>query len=174
MSKATHNLTLLATLAAALLTCGTATAGTGPRCDTVHFVGATQQFAPDTPFVGGLTMTNLQTGESSDADVVTMLLGAVSSDGSRVITSHEITTEGDSDADPGVSLVTFDDAQLIPQGDGVFTLISHMEVKSGKGAYSCGELVISAPSTLAFDAQGLGSAEYSGFGRLCHCKPSDN
>ena len=170
MSKATHHLTFLATTMAALLTCVAANADGVPRCDTVHFVGATQQYAPDTPFVGGLTMTNLQTGESSDADVVTMLLGAVSSDGSQVVTSHEISAEGS----PGIGLVTFDDAQLIPRADGAFTLISHMEVKSGKGAYNCGELVIGAPSTLSFDAQGLGSAEYSGFGRLCHCKPSDN
>lgn len=170
MSKPTHNLTPLAMATALLLTCSAASANAAPRCDTIHFAGATQQYAPDTPFVGGLTMTNLQTGESSDAEVVTMLLGAVSSDGSRVVTSHEITAEGS----PGVGLVTFDDAELIPQGAGVFTLISHMEVKSGKGVYNCGELVISAPSTLSFDAQGLGSAEYSGFGRLCHCKPADN
>jgi len=170
MISRTHYLATLATATAALLASGSALAVGAPRCDTVHFAGATQQYAPDTPFVGELTMTNLLTGESSDASVVTMLLGSVSMDGSRVVTSHEISSEGD----PGISLVTFDDAQLIPQGDGIFTLISHMEVKTGKGEFNCGELVISAPSTLSFDAQGLGSADYSGFGRLCRCKPSDN
>ncbi len=29
-------------------------------------------------------------------------------------------------------------------------------------------------STVTFGAEGLGAAEYSGFGRLCRCKPSDN
>jgi hypothetical protein len=170
MHKATHNLVTLAAAVTALLASAAANAGAYPRCDTILFAGATEQQAPNTPFVGGLTMTNLRTGESSDAEVVTMLLGAVSEDGSRVVTSHEIRADGE----PGIGLVTFDDAQLIDQGGGVFTLISHMKVKSGNGAYNCGELVIGAPSTVSFDGQGLGSAEYSGFGRLCRCKPGDN
>jgi hypothetical protein len=49
-----------------------------------------------------------------------------------------------------------------------------MRVKTGNGAFNCGELVIGGQSTVAFDELGVGSAEYSGFGRVCRCKPSDN
>ena len=170
MSKTSLQRATLVAAATTLLAAATADAASAPYCDTVQFAGSTQQFAPDTPFVGEMTMTDLLTGESRSASVVTMLLGSVSADGSRVVTSHEISGEGE----PGVGLVTFDDAQLIPLGPGVFTLISHMKVKSGKGAYNCGELVIGAGSTLSFDLEGLGTADYSGFGRLCRCKPSDN
>ena len=152
-----------------------------PQCDTFHFAGATQQSAPNTPFVGEITTTNLETGEVDTASVVTMLLGYVSMDGGRVVTSHEIRSDSDPGFSPGYSFVTFDDAQLIPQGPGVFTLISHLEIKSGKGNYNCGELVIGSDpfnpqnnSTLAFDLQGVGTANYSGFSRLCRCSPSDN
>lgn len=60
-------------------------------------------------------------------------------------------------------------------------MISHMVIKTGKGLYNCGELLIGADpfapennATVSFDAQGVGSAEYAGFGRLCRCKPADN
>jgi hypothetical protein len=152
-------------------------ADSSPRCDTVYFTGATQQSAPNTPFIGELTMTNLLSGQSESADVVTMLLGNVSTDGGQAVTSHEI----NGGEEPGVHVVTFDEAQLIPQGDGVFTLISHMRIEAGKGRYNCGELVIGADpfapannATVTFDQQGIGTAEYAGFGRLCRCKPADN
>lgn len=166
-------ITTLASLGAATL----AQAASAPQCDTVHFAGSTQQLAPNTPFVGEMSVTNLQTGVTDTAEVVTMLLGYTSADGSRALTSHEVSGA------PGsrFGFVTFDDAQLFPQGDGVFTLISHMVIESGKGLYNCGELLIGADplapensSTLTFDAEGLGAAEYAGFGRLCRCKPSDN
>lgn len=167
----------IAAAVSTLFTTGTVTADLTPKCDTFYFEGSTQQSAPNTPFVGEITTTNLQTGEVDTASVVTMLLGYVSPDGGRVVTSHEIS----GGSDPGYGFVTFDDAQLIPQEPGVFTLISHLEIKSGKGEYNCGELVIGsdpfAPennSTLSFDLQGLGTADYSGFSRLCRCKPSDN
>lgn len=142
------------------------------RCDTVQFSGATQQPAPAMPFVGDMTVIDLLSGEVLTAEVVTMLLGATSADGSRVVTSHEIQGGGD----PAFGFVTFDDAQLLPTGvPGTFALISHMRIKAGQGAYNCGELVIDGQSsTVSFDAQGVGSAEYSGFGRLCRCRPGDN
>lgn len=166
-------ITTLASLGAIPL----AQAGSAPQCDTVHFAGSTQQLAPNTPFVGEMSVTNLQTGVTESAEVVTMLLGYTSADGSRALTSHEISGA------PGspFGFVTFDQAQLTPQGDGVFSLISHMVIKTGKGLYNCGELLIGADpfapennSTVSFDAQGVGSAEYAGFGRLCRCKPADN
>ena len=180
--KLTHRpLVALTTLVSALLTAGAASADPAPRCDTFHFAGTTQQSAPNTPFVGDITTTNLATGEVDTASVVTMLLGYVSTDGGQVVTSHEISSVGDPGYSPGYSFVTFDDAQLIPQGPGVFTLISHLEVKSGKGEYNCGELVIGSDpfnpennSTLVFDQQGVGTANYSGFSRLCRCNPADN
>lgn len=177
MKKITFIPGILAFVAVPIVVLSPAHADTAPRCDTVHFTGSTQQSAPNTPFVGDLTMTNLQTGQTASANVVTMLLGYTSGDGSRVVTSHAINGGGAS----GVNIVTFDEAQLIPQGPGVFTLISHMKVETGQGRYNCGELVIGpdpfAPEnnpTISFDLQGLGTAEYSGFGRLCRCRPSDN
>jgi len=180
--KLTHQPFLALTAAvSALFTTGSVVADFAPQCDTFHFTGSTHQSAPNTPFVGDITTTNLETGEVDTASVVTMLLGYVSTDGGRVVTSHEITSDSVPGYSPGYSFVTFDDAQLVPQGPGAFTLISHLEIKSGQGAYNCGELVIGNDpfepqnnSTLTFDLQGVGTANYSGFSRLCRCKPSDN
>ena len=149
-----------------------ATALAGTQCDTFYFAGQTQQFGQNQPFVGGMTLTNLQTGQSQDAEVVTMLLGYTSSDMSRAVTSHEIRAEGS----PGIDIVTFDDARLEPTAQpGTLQLLSHIEVKTGSGAYNCGEMGTDfSTSTLEFDAQGLGTATYSGFARLCRCRPSDN
>ena len=73
-------------------------------------------------------------------------------------------------------LACSDDARLIPTATpGSFFLSSHMKVKKGHSGFNCGEMVIDGQSsTLNFDAQGVGSAEYQGFGRLCRCRPSDN
>ena len=148
------------------------TAWAGTQCDTFFFAGETQQPGHDQPFVGGMTLTNLQTGSSYDAEVVTMLLGYTSSDMSGAVTSHEIRAAGS----PGIDLVTFDQARLEPTGEpGVLKLVSHLVVKTGSGAYNCGEMGTDfANSTLEFDAQGLGTATYSGLARLCRCRPSDN
>lgn len=127
--KASRKFCVVTTLIASQLAAPPLHADSAPRCDTVHFFGATQQAAANTPFIGELTMTNLQAGETEFADVVNMLLGYVSADGGRVVTPHEI----DGGAESGVSIVTFDDAQLIPQGGGAFTLISHLEIEAGVG-----------------------------------------
>jgi hypothetical protein len=153
-------------LGAAWLPCSAATAG---NCATFHFTGATAQPAHNMPFIGEMTLVDLQTGAVDTAEVATMLLGAVSPDGSRVVTSHEV-------RGGGYAFVTFDDAQLLPTATpGSFALLSHMKIKTGQGAYSCGELVTDGQaSTVSFDGDGLGSADYSGFARLCRCKPADN
>lgn len=142
------------------------------RCATVQFSGSTQQPAANLPFIGSMEVVDLESGDMSSASVVTMLLGAVSADGLEIVTSHEI--EGD--GAPGFEFVTFDDARLVPTATpGTFSLISHMEIRKGMGAYNCGELVIDGQqSTVSFDTTGLGSASYAGFGRLCRCKPADN
>lgn len=172
---------LIATALVALGCSGAALADGLPSCDTFHFVGSTDQLpelgGAEGPLAGEMTITHLPSGDVQTAGVVTMLLGTVSPD-LHVVTSHEIVADGE----PGIGLVTFDEAQLIPQGPGQFTLVSHMKVKSGKGAYTCGEMVIGLPgpdepqnaSTLSYDQDGLAHAQYSGFGRLCRCKPADN
>lgn len=177
MKHSNFRISVLALAASSVLITGTTFARPPADCDLVHFAGATQQYAVNTPFIGSMSVTNLETGESHQADVATVLLGSVSEDGGRAVTSHEI----DADGEPGYQLVTFDDAQLIPQGQGAFTLISHMKVKTGLGEYNCGELVIGADaanpennSVVQFDLSGLGHASYSGLGRLCRCRPSDN
>jgi hypothetical protein len=149
-----------------------AMAESSTRCDTLHVNGSTQQFAPDTPFVGSVTLLNLATGEARSADVSTALLGYTDPAEGRVITSHEIHDQGA----PRIDLVTFDEAQLVPTGaPGVFSLASRMQVKTGTGAYNCGEIVLDpGASTVSFDLEGLGSADYSGLGRLCRCRPADN
>lgn len=159
--------TLLA--AVGLLLAEAAEAG---RCSTVQFSGATQQPAPNMPFIGTIDMVDLNSGDLRSADVVTMLIGAVSADGGRIVTSHEVTGT----AEVEFSFVTFDDAQLLPTDvPGTFSLISHLQLKTGQGPYNCGELVIDGQaSTVSFDAQGVGAASYSGFGRLCRCRPADN
>ena len=158
---------------AALLTAGAAAAQAdpAPRCDTFHFTGATQQSAPDTPFVGTMSLLNLATGETVDADVSTILLGYTNPAEGKAVTSHELRSRGYR----GIGIVTFDDAQLVPTGaPGEFSLISRMVVNAGNGTYNCGELVTDgSASTVAFGPGGLGSAEYSGLGRLCRCNPSD-
>jgi len=140
-------------------------------CDTFMFYGETEQLSPVSPFIGDMTLVNLETGEQQVADVVTVLLGELSADGSRLVTSHEI-TGGNA---PGFSLVTFDDVQLLPpqNGSNAYSLISRMDVRTGKGAYNCGTLVTSSGSTVIFD-QGGGQTNYQGMARLCRCKPADN
>jgi len=142
------------------------------QCDTFYFAGETQQPAPNQPFIGGMTLTNLATGQSHMAEVVTMLLGYTSSDMSHAVTSHEIRSAGS----PGIDVVTFDEARLEPTAEpGVLTLLSQLRVKTGSGAYNCGEMTTDFnSSSVTFDADGLGSARYSGLARLCRCKPSDN
>lgn len=159
-------------LATGLIACAAyAQADPAPRCDTFHFSGSTQQFAPDTPFVGGMSLHNLVTGETLDADVSTALLGYTSPAEGKAVTSHEMRGRGYR----GFDIVTFDDAQLAPTGEpGVFSLISRLVVKSGSGVYNCGEMVTDgSASTVAFGPDGLGTASYSGLGRLCRCGPSD-
>jgi hypothetical protein len=157
--------------AAAMALTASAAAAPPPQCDTFHFTGSTQQFAPDTPFVGGMFLTNLVNGETLDVDVSTILLGYTNPAEGKAVTSHEMRGKGYR----GVDLVTFDDAQLVPAGEpGVFALISRLVVKTGRGVYNCGELITDGSnSTVAFDADGLGSANYSGLGRLCRCNPSE-
>lgn len=156
-------------ICAAWLPCSDATAG---NCSTFLFSGATAQPAHNLPFIGEMSLVDLQTGSAETVEVATMLLGAVSPDGSRVVTSHEVRGAGERN----YSFVTFDDAQLLPTATpGTFALLSHMKIKTGHGAYTCGELVTDGQaSTVSFDIAGLGSAEYSGFARLCRCKPADN
>lgn len=156
-------------ICAAWLPCSPAAAG---NCTTFHFSGATAQPALDLPFIGEMSLVDLQTGAEETVEVATMLLGAVSADGSRVVTSHEVSRAGERN----YSFVTFDHAQLLPrETPGTFALLSHMKIKTGQGPYTCGELVTDGQaSTVSFDADGLGSAEYSGFARLCRCKPVDN
>jgi hypothetical protein len=169
-----HSPKILKTLtlaAGAMAVTASALAAPAPQCDTYHYTGSTQQFAPDTPFIGSMSMQNLVSGETLEVDVATILLGYTNPAEGRAITSHEMRGKGYR----GLDLVTFDDAQLVPTAEpGVFTLISRLVVKTGSGAYNCGELVTdAASSTVAFDGAGLGSASYSGLGRLCRCNPSD-
>jgi len=157
-------------LAAGAMACAaSAFAEPPPQCETFHFSGSTQQYAPDTPFIGSMSMTNVVSGETAEADVSTVLLGYTNPAEGKAITSHEISGRGYR----GVNLVTFDDAQLAPTGEpGVFSLTTRMVVKTGNGGYNCGEMVIDgSSSTVAFGADGLGAASYSGLGRLCRCDP---
>ena len=169
MSLTIKSFNIIAVTAAALLLANPAAAG---RCSTVQFSGAAQQPAANMPFIGTIDMVDLYSGELRSADIATMLLGAVSADGSRVVTSHEVSGT----AEVEFSFVTFDDAQLLPTDvPGTFSLTSHMRLKTGQGPYNCGELVIDGQaSTVSFDGRGVGSASYAGFGRLCRCRPADN
>lgn len=168
-----HPLSLLQTigLATLLMAPVAAHANPAPRCDTFHFTGFTQQLAPDTPFVGTMSLLNLATGEALDADVSTILLGYTNPAEGKAVTSHQVRGRGYR----SISLETFDDAQLVPTGaPGEFSLMSRLVVKAGSGVYNCGELLTDgSTSTVAFGPDGLGSAEYSGLGRLCRCNPSN-
>lgn len=171
MNHTFKHLITLGLAATALACAASAVAAPAAQCDTFHFTGSTQQFAPDTPFVGGMSLTNVVSGETLDVDVSTILLGYTNPAEGKAITSHEMRGKGYR----GVDLVTFDEAQLVPAGEpGVFALISRLVVETGRGVYNCGELITDGSnSTVAFDAGGLGSANYSGLGRLCRCNPSD-
>jgi hypothetical protein len=171
MNHTCKHLITLGLAAIAMAGASAAAAAPAPQCDTFHFTGSTQQYAPDTPFVGGMSLTNLASGETLDVDVSTILLGYTNPAEGKAITSHEMTGRGYR----GIDLVTFDDAQLVPAGEpGVFALISRLVVKTGSGVYNCGEMITDGSnSTVAFDAGGLGAANYSGLGRLCRCNPSD-
>lgn len=171
MNHTFKNLITLGLAAAAMVCTASAFAAPAPQCDTFHFTGSTQQYAPDTPFVGDMSLTNVVTGESLDVAVSTILLGYTNPAEGKAITSHEMRGKGYR----GVDLVTFDDAQLVPAGEpGVFALISRLVVETGSGVYNCGEMITDGNnSSVAFDAAGLGSANYSGLGRLCRCNPSD-
>lgn len=163
MSRNFNGLAALAVLASAIATTDIHAA---PRCDTFLFTGATQQANPQSPFVGSMELTNLATGATQSVGVVTMLLGFTGPD--SAVTSHEIQGPGT----PGINLVTFDEATLVPTGtENEYTLLSHLKVKTGSGAYNCGEMVSDASSTVNL---ATGSAEYAGFARLCRCKPADN
>ena len=171
MNRPINLLKTLGITAGALAFAASAAASPAPHCDTFHFTGSTQQFAPDTPFVGTMSMQNLVDGETLQVDVATILLGYTNPAEGKAITSHEMRGRGYR----GLDIVTFDDAQLVPTAEpGVFTLISRLVVETGRGAYNCGELITDAgSSTVAFDASGLGAANYSGLGRLCRCNPAD-
>lgn len=171
MSHSHSILKRLGLAAGAVAFSASALAAPAPHCDTFHFTGLTQQFAPDTPFVGNMVMQNLISGETLEVDVATILLGYTNPAEGKAVTSHEMQGRGYR----GLDIVTFDDAQLVPTAEpGVLTLISRLVVETGRGAYNCGELVTDAGnSTVAFDANGLGTASYSGLGRLCRCNPAD-
>ena len=163
MTRTIRNLAALAVLSTALVA---TSAQAATQCDTFAFNGQTEQADPQSPFVGSMELTNLATGATHSVGVVTMLLGFTGPD--MAVTSHEIRGAGT----PGIDLVTFDDAGLVPTGaSGEYTLLSRLRVKTGAGAYTCGELVTDASSTVNL---ATGVARYTGFGRLCRCKPSDN
>lgn len=139
------------------------------QCDTFQFSGHTEQATAQSPFIGTMELTNLANGSSHFVSVTTMLLGYTGPE--SAITSHEIKGRGT----PGIDLVSFDEAQLLAtQTPGVFALASRLQVKSGSGAYNCGEMITDLNTSTVNFQTGLGVADYSGFGRLCRCNPSDN
>lgn len=140
------------------------------QCDLVAIDGSTRQLAHDAPFVGELALVNLETGRTQTMAVSTVLLGNLDDSLQRAITSHDLRSEGRGD----ISLTTFDEASLTPTGQpGEFRLRSRLVVQGGQGRYNCGQIVLAGDSVIEFDLAGLGSASFSGLGKLCRCRPGD-
>jgi len=183
-----------ATLGAWLLVASTAAQANDAnvaRCDFFTYAGATTQVSPDAPFVGTIDFINLATGAVSMTSASTVLLGILGADPVTgtlsSITSHDIATVGD-----GVQfrLTTFDEQSLVPlenfgidDPDFDFGLLGRLEVKTGVGRYSCGEIVAGldvdgtplARIRLADPVSGTpGQTSLAGFAKLCLCDPNDN
>ena len=182
------------TFGAWLLVAGTAAQANSEdieRCDFFTFNGATTQVSPEAPFVGTIDFINLATGTVSMTSASTVLLGILGSDPMtgtlNSITSHDIETIGD-----GVRfrVTTFDEQSLVPlenfgisDPDFDFGLLGRLDVRTGVGRYSCGEIVSGldvdgtplARIRLADPVSGApGQTSLAGFAKLCLCDANDN